>query len=156
MYAVLLTPNKKCYIFRWFQITEFTCLQKTELRFIFPVTLWFDTGSNKLLCESPWPKLFFTLFLIAFCGHSSPTLIFSWPGGFPLRPTTFCTTYSTDVAQNQWNSLDWHRKKKKLSQLMRLWYLSHMQPVKYPSQSLRCSHTWRMEVDKGSDQTPDI
>ena len=29
-----------------------------------------------------------------------------------------------------------------MSQLMRLWYLSHRQPA-----SLRCSHTWSMEVD---------
>ena len=47
---------------------------------------------------------------------------------------------------------------------MRLWYLSHRRPAKSQArqrrscasalsrQSLRCSHTWSMEVDQGSDQ----
>ena len=48
---------------------------------------------------------------------------------------------------------------------MRLWYLSHRRPAKAQAslriravssaqsrQSLRCSHTWSMEVDEGSDQ----
>ena len=35
-----------------------------------------------------------------------------------------------------------------MSQLMRLWYLSHRRLVK--AQSLRCSHTWSMAVDEGS------
>ena len=43
----------------------------------------------------------------------------------------------------------------KLSQLMRLWYLSHRRPAK-TRQSLHCSHTWSMEVDEGSDQISDI
>ena len=44
-----------------------------------------------------------------------------------------------------------------LSQLMRLWYLSHRRPAKAKvSQSIRCSHTWSMEVDKGSEQKSDI
>ena len=38
-----------------------------------------------------------------------------------------------------------------LSQLMRLWYLSHRRPAK-ALQSHRCSHTWSMGVDEGSDQ----
>ena len=51
-----------------------------------------------------------------------------------------------------------------LSQLMRLWYLSHRRPAKVEAslrgcQSLCCSeywHTWSMEVDEGSDQKSDI
>ena len=41
-----------------------------------------------------------------------------------------------------------------LSQLMRLWYLSHGRPTKAQAhrQSLRCSHTWPMEADEGSDK----
>ena len=42
---------------------------------------------------------------------------------------------------------------------MRLWYLSHRRPVKawaQSRQSLRCSPTWSMEVDEGSDQKLDI
>ena len=42
---------------------------------------------------------------------------------------------------------------------MRLWYLSHRRPVKawaQSRQSLRCSPTWSMEVDEGSDQKSDI
>ena len=43
---------------------------------------------------------------------------------------------------------------------MRLWHLSHRRPAKAQvslsirvvCQSLRCSHTWSMEVDEGSDQ----
>ena len=39
-----------------------------------------------------------------------------------------------------------------LSQLLRLWHLSDRRPASAQSrQSLRCSHTWSMEVDKGSD-----
>ena len=41
-----------------------------------------------------------------------------------------------------------------MSQLMRLWYLSHRWPAK--GQSLRCLHTWTMEADEGSDQKADI
>ena len=47
-----------------------------------------------------------------------------------------------------------------LIQLMRLWYLSHSRPEllrracasAQSRQSLRCSHTWSMKVDEGSDQ----
>ena len=51
-----------------------------------------------------------------------------------------------------------------MSKLMRLWYLSHRRPAKAQAslcilrasaqsrQGLRCSHTWSMEVDEGSDQ----
>ena len=45
-----------------------------------------------------------------------------------------------------------------MSQLMRLWYLSHRRPAK-AQESLRIctiSHTWSMEVDKGSNQKSDI
>ena len=50
-----------------------------------------------------------------------------------------------------------------MSQLMRLWYLSHRRPAKAKAslriravsvqsrQSLRCLHTWSMEVDKVPD-----
>ena len=44
-----------------------------------------------------------------------------------------------------------------MSQLMRLWYLSHRRPAKaQASLCIRCSHTWSMEVDEGSDQKSDI
>ena len=46
----------------------------------------------------------------------------------------------------------------KLSQHMRLWYY-HIGTSKgsdEPRQSLRCSHTWSMEVDEGSNQRSDI
>ena len=50
-----------------------------------------------------------------------------------------------------------HMKQEILSQLMRFWYLSHMRLAKAQSrQSIRCLHTWNMEVDKGSDQKSDI
>ena len=51
-----------------------------------------------------------------------------------------------------------------MSQLLRLWYLSHRRPAKaqvrlrictdLPEPS--CSHTWSLEVGEGSDQKPDI
>ena len=47
----------------------------------------------------------------------------------------------------------------KLSQLMRLWCLSHWRPAKASAQShqsLRCSHTWSMKVDEESDEKSDI
>ena len=49
-----------------------------------------------------------------------------------------------------------------MSQLMRLWYLSHRRPAKVQAslrispEPFRCSHTWSMEVDEGSDQKSDI
>ena len=42
-----------------------------------------------------------------------------------------------------------------LSELMRLWYLSHRRPAK-SRQSLCCSHSCSMEDDKGSGQNSDI
>ena len=60
--------------------------------------------------------------------------------------------------------LRWTRNSKtdtEMSQLMRLWYLSHRRQRRLrrscasaqSRQSLRCLHTWRMEVDEGSDQS---
>ena len=53
-----------------------------------------------------------------------------------------------------------------MSQVMKLLllYLSHRRPAKAQAslriravcQSIRCSHTWSMEVDKGSDQKTHI
>ena len=54
---------------------------------------------------------------------------------------------------------------KYMSQLMRLWYLSHRRSAKAQArtisyvqsrQSLCCSHAWSVEVDEGSDQKSDI
>ena len=55
--------------------------------------------------------------------------------------------------------------RKTMGQLMRLWYLSHKRPAKAQTslripaqsrQSLRCSHTWSMEVEERFDQKSDI
>ena len=49
-----------------------------------------------------------------------------------------------------------------MSQFKSTWYLSHRRPVKAQARLRRCavtpepSHTWSMEVDKGSDQKSDI
>ena len=62
-----------------------------------------------------------------------------------------------------WGIKMWLPQKVQMSQLMRLWYLSHRRPAKaqrscafaQSRQSLRCSHTWSIEVDEGSDQKSD-
>ena len=80
--------------------------------------------------------------------------------------TLFAQAYLSKNLESLWC-------KRKMSQLMRLWYLSHRRPVKTQASlriravspepllsvqahlSLRCSHTWSMEVDEGSDQKSD-
>ena len=131
-----------------------------------------------------WMLLSFNLFLTASSisalrGAAPQTILLTDDKSY--SDTFGCFTSITMIGGTRWRIRGWKLNKKQIikqilylcifffsilnnigswthvSQLMRLWYLSHRRPAMAQSrQSLRCSLIWSMKVDDGSDQKSDI
>ena len=159
-------------------IRVFAVLMKKARVLIYPLSaqwrLWSDWADTKADLSLHWAQIPFCCFCherlkfqmrhnqyipiskFQFLVITSPGLRYSifccWECQWNVNGIQMTTSYSENTISN-------------LSQLMRLWYLSHRRSAKAQAslriraqshQSLRCSHTWSIEVDEVSDQKLDI